>query len=131
MQTLKSQYVELLVSLKDFMTSPHFVVLSTIGNILVVIFSLGFYYFEFGVNPDVDEKMDAIWWAFTTVTTVGYGDIVPVTLGGRILGIILMVIGTVLFASYIALFADNFLSLEFKTSRRRARKARSSDSFSD
>ncbi|MFK7872043.1 MAG: potassium channel family protein [Oligoflexales bacterium] len=121
---VSSRYTSLLVSLQDFIFSPHFVVLSTLGNFSVFIFSELFYFFEFGQNPDVDERMDAIWWAFTTVTAVGYGDIVPVTFWGRIVAIVLMIIGTVLFASYLALFADTFLSLELGKDRRKLSKSR-------
>ena len=39
---------------------------------------------------------DSIWWAIATVTTVGYGDVVPVTVPGRVLGSLLMVVGTLL-----------------------------------
>ena len=53
--------------------------------------------------------MDGIWWAYSTVTTVGYGDIIPTTFQGRILGILLMLMGTAMFATYIALFAEVIL----------------------
>ena len=49
--------------------------------------------------------LDALWWSFATTSTVGYGDIVPVTTWGKILGILLMLIGVALFGIYTALFA--------------------------
>jgi voltage-gated potassium channel len=38
---------------------------------------------------------DALWWGFTTITTVGYGDFTPITVWGRILGVALMAVGIV------------------------------------
>lgn len=45
---------------------------------------------------------DALWWALSTVTTVGYGDIVPATPLGRIIGMVLMVVGIGVMAALIS-----------------------------
>lgn len=55
---------------------------------------------------------DAIWWTFVTATTVGYGDTYPITLGGRIIAIILMMIGIGSFGVITAKFADLFIDLK-------------------
>lgn len=70
------------------------------------------YQIEAGTNPDMGTFLDAVWWAFATVTTVGYGDITPVTMPGKIIGIFLMLGGTALFATYTALFANALLERE-------------------
>lgn len=54
--------------------------------------------------------MDAIWWSFTTATTTGYGDITPVTDLGKILSILLMITGLLLFAVFTATFAETILA---------------------
>ncbi len=48
---------------------------------------------------------DALWWATTTVTTVGYGDMVPVTTEGRAIGVLLQMIGVVLFGTLVGSIA--------------------------
>ena len=73
------------------------------GIIIVTsVFFLGsvfFFFVEHGVNPHVQTFEDSLWYMITTMTTTGYGDIVPVTGTGRIIGTITMLTG-VGFASY-------------------------------
>ncbi len=52
---------------------------------------------------------DAIWWAFVTITTVGYGDLFPVTTAGRLVAAGLMVAGIALLGSVTATFASWFV----------------------
>ncbi len=49
---------------------------------------------------------DAVWWAFCTVTTVGYGDFTPVTVPGRVIAVALMVGGVVLVGLIVATFSS-------------------------
>jgi voltage-gated potassium channel len=53
---------------------------------------------------------DAMYWAVTTLTTVGYGDVVPVTPPGKLVAGITMVIGLLLFALPIGILANGFVS---------------------
>jgi len=53
---------------------------------------------DVGKEGRVDSFRDALWWSAATITTVGYGDITPVTLGGRLAGLVAMVVGISTFA---------------------------------
>ena len=53
-------------------------------------------------GSQIDGVSDALWWALSTVTTVGYGDIVPATPVGRIVGMLLMVVGIGVMAALIS-----------------------------
>ena len=56
------------------------------------------YLAESGTNPNIRSPFDAIWWGVVTLTTVGYGDIYPLTPEGRVAGMALMILGITLFA---------------------------------
>jgi len=107
----------ILISLKFFVTemttlikSPAFMLLTILGNSLIGIFCVVFYFFESAVNPKIKSFIDALWWGFATATTTGYGDITPVTVPGKLLGILLMLTGMALFGMFTALFAETILT---------------------
>lgn len=62
--------------------------------ILIVLASSGIYLVENHAQPDEFESIPkAMWWAVVTLTTVGYGDVTPITTVGKVLGAIIMVLG--------------------------------------
>ena len=64
---------------------------------------------------------DAIWWAYVTITTVGYGDRFPVTTG-RLVGILVMTTGVAVFATFAGLISSKLLASPAKEDERRNRK---------
>lgn len=61
---------------------------------LLYISAVGIYYFERSAQPDAFASVfHALWWAVATLTTVGYGDIYPVTVGGKIFTFVILMIG--------------------------------------
>lgn len=98
--------------LANLISGKAFILLTLTGNGFIVLSSLVFYLIESSSNPKVETFIDALWWAFATITTVGYGDIVPTTVAGRFLGIFCMIAGTGIFATFTALFANALLGRE-------------------
>lgn len=66
---------------------------------VAVISATAFYLAEVGDNEHVQTPVDALWWAIVTLTTVGYGDVFPVTPEGRLAGSALMIVGITLWAA--------------------------------
>ena len=77
--------------------------------ILLIIASCLMYYVEHQAQPEAFSSIPAaMWWAVATLTTVGYGDIVPKTLFGKILGAVIALIGIGLFAMPAGILAAGF-----------------------
>ena len=62
--------------------------------ILIYISGSGMYFFENEVQPETFKTVfHSFWWAVVTLTTVGYGDVIPITVGGRILTFFILMLG--------------------------------------
>jgi voltage-gated potassium channel len=62
--------------------------------ILIFITSAGIYYFEHESQPETFKSIfHSAWWSIVTLTTVGYGDVYPITLGGRVFTFFVLMIG--------------------------------------
>ena len=65
--------------------------------ILIFTVSSGIYYFENEAQPETFKSVfHSMWWAVVTLMTVGYGDVVPVTIGGKIFTIIVLILGVLI-----------------------------------
>ncbi len=69
---------------------------------VVFIFGTGAFLLENGTNPQFKELQDGLWWALVTLTTVGYGDIAPITAAGRAVAVMTMIFGMVTYSLVIA-----------------------------
>ncbi|MFN3638958.1 MAG: potassium channel family protein [Chloroherpetonaceae bacterium] len=79
--------------------------------VLMLIFSaIAILKVETAPESNITTAEDAIWWAFVTITTVGYGDKYPVTTEGRIVAAILMTVGVGLFGTFTAYISSWFVA---------------------
>ncbi|AXV36940.1 MAG: hypothetical protein CIT01_01315 [Methanobacterium sp. BRmetb2] len=93
----------------------------TILTLIFLITSTGFLLAEKDVNPEVKSYEDSAWYTVTTMTTTGYGDIVPITLLGRILGVIMMITG-VAFTGYATASVASALIHKFREEKDKDRE---------
>ena len=70
------------------------VLFGVIALIVLYLSAIGIYHFEHEAQPDrFSSVFDSLWWAVATLTTVGYGDVYPVTPGGRLFTFCVLVLG--------------------------------------
>jgi voltage-gated potassium channel len=92
------------------------VVFLVLISMLLYISAVGIYYFENPAQPETFKSVfHSLWWAVATLTTVGYGDIYPVTVGGRLFTFVVLMIGLGLISVPTGLIASAFTrSMESK-----------------
>ena len=81
-----------------------------LSSVLLMIFgAVAILYVERVPEANIKTPSDALWWAFVTITTVGYGDKFPVTTLGRFIAAVLMIAGVGLFGTFTGYVANFFL----------------------
>lgn len=94
---------------------------------VMLLAASGMYYFEREAQPaDFGSIPAAMWWAFATLTTVGYGDVTPITNGGKVFGAMITVVGIGMVALPTSILASGYgqqLKLNANRYREQADKA--------
>lgn len=93
-------------------TNPTLIYVTIVGNFILLIATYVLYRLELGINPNIHGYFDSLWWGMATITTVAYGDVVPVTVAGRIVGMVLMYTGTVMFVTFTGIILSLLLQEE-------------------
>ena len=90
--------------------------------VLIIIAASGMYLVERNVQPQAFGSIPAaMWWASVTLTTVGYGDVTPITVFGKMIGVVIMILGIGLVALPAGMLASRF-SEELQHRREEYRK---------
>ncbi len=82
--------------------------ISVISIMMIIFSSIAILQVETCDDSNIKTAKDALWWSFVTITTVGYGDFYPVSIEGRIIASILMIIGIGFFGT-LAGFVSSLL----------------------
>ena len=76
---------------------------------VMLLAASGMYFFERHVQPVAFGSIpDAMWWAVSTLTTVGYGDVTPITVGGKMFGAVVTIIGVGMVALPTGILASGY-----------------------
>ncbi len=95
-----------------FLAKEELFLFALFAGIMLYLSSLGIYYFEHQAQPDVFQSVfHSMWWAMITFTTVGYGDMVPVTAGGKLFTFFMLIIGLGIVAIPTALISSALLQV--------------------
>ncbi len=82
---------------------------------VVIIGTVAIYAVESQTESEINTILDAVWWTVATITTVGYGDIVPLSDLGRIIGIFYMFFGVTFIALSISIVGTRLYKKRFET----------------
>jgi voltage-gated potassium channel len=86
-----------------------FSAVAIISVLLIIFSSIAILNVENQPESNIKTAEDAIWWAFVTITTVGYGDKFPITTEGRVIAAMLMTAGVGLFGTFTGFVASWFM----------------------
>lgn len=93
--------------------------------VFIVITAFIMWQVEVHFDGSITSLADALWWAVITITTIGYGDVVPASPAGKVLGAIVSLLGTILFMIFVARVTTLFVhSKDVESLKRMLREQR-------
>jgi voltage-gated potassium channel len=107
-----ARYSQSIRSLKTVLRDkrPDLVIAMFANTLLLVVASSAMYFIEQDAQPEAFSSIpEAMWWGVATLTTVGYGDVAPITPLGQFVGAIVAVLGIGLFALPASILASGFI----------------------
>lgn len=93
-------------------TKEELVIFTFAALIMLFLSSVGIYHFEHEAQPNSYKTIfDCLWWSVATLTTVGYGDIYPITVGGKIFTFCILLLGLGLIAVPASIMASSLAAI--------------------
>ena len=87
-----------------------FTAVALVAALMVIFSAIAILQVETRPDSNIKTAEDALWWAYSTITTVGYGDRYPVTGAGRLIAAALMTVGVGLFGTFTGFLASWFVA---------------------
>ncbi len=77
-----------------YLAKEELIIFTLASLVMLYLAAVGIYHFEHSAQPEIFRSIfDSLWWAVATLTTVGYGDIYPITMGGRLFTFFVLILG--------------------------------------
>jgi voltage-gated potassium channel len=111
------RYSEHLKTIVEVLKNKSSDLFATLFSIFVVLMFCSYlmYYLEHDVQPEKFANiLDALWWGISTLATIGYGDVYPVTAGGKLIASFLALLGVGLIAIPSAILSAGFIEIHNK-----------------
>ncbi len=106
------------LKLANGMVRQRSVLITIITLGFIILSSIGVNYFEQeAADSNIHSVWDGVWWAVVTIGTVGYGDRFPVSIGGRIVGLVVIFFGVGMMSLFTATIASIFVERKIKEGR--------------
>ncbi len=101
-----SQFQRVLNNIQTFTEQVKLVYITNLLAIVIFSGALAFHYVEADVNPAVNTFLDSVWWSVSSVASLGAGDIYPTTDAGKVIGIVLVLVGVGVISAFTGLVAS-------------------------
>lgn len=102
---------------------PAFIFLGLSAFSVMALFSVVIFFIEHDTNPKFEHWLDAAYFTVSTMTSVGFGDVVPLSQPGKIVAMVMMLLGTFIFVSFTGVVASTVLELELEIKSKHGRDA--------
>ena len=107
-----------------YLVKEELIIFTLASLVMLYLSAVGIYHFEHAAQPEVFRSIfDGLWWAVATLTTVGYGDIYPITMGGRIFTFMILMIGLGLVAVPTGIIASALSDVRNQNAANKAKQA--------
>lgn len=95
------------------------VYIAAVAVATILFGAMSAYVVEHDTNPEFGSLWDGVWWALVTTATVGYGDVVPITVEGRLVAAVLMIVGVGIIGTLAGTMAQFLLARSGSRARKR------------
>jgi len=102
---------------------PAFIFLGFLAFTLMAFFSLVIYLVESPNNPKMASLLESTYFTVSTMTSVGYGDVTPHSHLGKVIAMIMMLIGTFIFVSFTGVIASTVIEAELEAKQKTRSKS--------